>query len=628
MKAEIYIMNKSLPRLLIVLLITLSIVFFAPLGKAYAFKDGCLDHRWITIKTNQAKQCPVASGWLASSLFDRYTNLENPLLDDYCVYEKLLLGGTPGTSGVPVELQKLINNGEIKSNLEQDCLVVGPLAAADVVAIQEAQLISQIDKASLPAISQELHHVRLSIIDTLPTAPDATKNINTNSSHGASLVAIAHKLVCGAKGDLCYADIASQLAMPYIAIQNEKDYRVYQDTFRGGYFGSISNLATAIRKEVVSWRNNSPGSRLVINLSLGWNPHSWGGASDIPEEYAASVSSVYHAIEDAVCRGALVIAAAGNQGKNDANDQQPMLPAKWEELPAPSNERCLALTGELPVEKLKRKDPSSLVYAISGVDSHGQPLKNTRKHAKARIGAYADHVAVDSHITNKEDTMTGSSVSAVVVSSIASMVWSHRPDLNAAEVMELIYRAGDKLDYTADFLLINSTLDKQARRASMCSALTEACQGGYCSLPGICSWSKKYPNYLASSLFTAPINQHYQLGELEVCRTDAPNCYLNETESGPISPWIMPQPDPLPCPNCLHPASQSSLVIETSSSYTGELTQAELVVDNTIYRLPKFSLGDRILIEDFHADPIINEAYISVLIDGEHRITIPLLVSQ
>ena len=324
----------------------------------------------------------------------------------------------------------------------------------------------------------------------------------------------------------------------------------------------------------------------------------------------------------------VLISAAGNQGKNDLTDQYPMLPAKWEELPAPSDERCIEITGERPQRKQKLKSPASLVYAISGVDSLGQPLKNTRKYAKTRIGAFADHVAVDSLITNKEDTVTGSSVATIVVSSIASMIWANRPDLNAYEVMDLIYLSGDKLNYSADFLLLNSGLDKQARRASMCKALAEACQGGFCALPGNCNWPQNHPNFLTSSIFTDPITQHYQLGELQACRAGDPECVLSETESGPISPWILPQPDPIPCPNCLYPMSDSSLVIETSASYLGIITQADLIIDNTIYRIPNFNLGDRIMIEDFAPDPLINEAYLSVLIDGEHRMTIPLLVSQ
>lgn len=610
------------------LLLSLFVLAFSTLSQAFVFIDGCLDHRWIAIKTAQAKECPTATGWLESSLFARPGQLENTLLDDYCVYEKLLFGGSGGTPGVPYELQKLVDDGELNANLEKDCLVVGPLASADVVSIQQKHLFLQTGKNTLPVINQDLSPVRLAIIDSLPTASDATLNLSTNSPHGASIAAIAHKLVCEEKTGVCYAKISSQLAMSYIANKTKEHFNVYRDTFNGGYFGSISELATAIRNEVASWKKEEPDSHLVINLSLGWNPNSWGGAGHVPEKYAASVSSVYHAIEDAVCRGALVVSAAGNQGKNDVGDQYPMLPAKWEELPAPDSRRCKDITGEYAFEENKTKLSGSLVYAVSGIDSLGQPLKNTREYAKTRIAAYADHASVDSAITTKEDTLTGSSVSTIVVSSIASMVWAHRPDLNAIEVMDLIYRSGNKLNYFADFFLLNTTTDKQARRASMCLALTEACQNGYCNLPANCHWQQTHPNFLSSSLFTAPFNQSYQLAELTACRMGSSDCVLSETDSGPISPWILPQPDPLPCPNCLNPVSQSALVVETSASYTGEISEAQLVVDNVIYELPNFSLGDRILIEDFHADPVINKAYISVLIDGSHRMTIPLLVSQ
>ncbi|WP_185964547.1 S8/S53 family peptidase [Aliikangiella marina] len=551
----------------------------------------------------------------------------NSNLENYCVYEKLLFGVSPNTDIVPQELQQLIDDDKLESNIAKDCLVVGPMAAPDVASVQENELIIQSGKKFLPAISSDIYPVRIALLDTLPSANDATQNLSTHSPHGATIAAIIHKLTCEDKNERCYASLSSQLAMPYISVEHEGEFHVYQDVYNGGYFGSISDLAQAIRNEIISWQEQSSRSRLILNLSLGWDPESWGGINNQPKDYKADVASVYDAIEDAVCRGALVIAAAGNQGNDSTHDQQPLLPARWEEIAAPSDKRCIELTGEYPSDKHRAENNGSLVYSVSGIDSLGQPLKNTRPLAKSRLATFADHVTVNSAITDKEESMTGSSIATAILSSSAALVWANRPDFSAAKVMDIIYQSADKLEYTADFYNVAVT-DKQARRVSMCNALKEACSGGYCNMPAACEWPRTHANYSATSLFTDPINKHFMLSDIPSCTINGRSCKISQVKSGVISPWILPQPDPIPCPNCLYIKSQAELVFETSPTYSGTITQAELVVDNTVYTLPNFNLGDRLKIENFNLDPATHHAYISVLIDGEFRTTIPLLISQ
>src|SRR5262249_28042934 len=101
-----------------------------------------------------------------------------------------------------------------------------------------------------------------------------------------------------------------------------------------GYVGTQTDVARAIKRAVDEWKKHSE-SRLVINLSLGWE---CSVAS--PDTQAA-----YAAIKHAVCTGALVVAAAGNQ-TSDANVTGPMCPGAWERLPAPTD--CDAFEGKGP----------------------------------------------------------------------------------------------------------------------------------------------------------------------------------------------------------------------------------------------------------------------------------------
>ena len=321
---------------------------------AVAVGDGCFDNQWITVKTDKSKRCPKATGWIEQQLFDIDDITSNRTLENYCVYKKLISVTPPPQPKVPPEIQYLIDKGYLEKNPQRDCVVVGSLAAPstapDVLGVLEKQLLIQSGKFELPPISLENAPVRMALLDTLPTDEHFPQANLTRSAHGASLAEIAQTLLCDPKTRGCYANLTSQLALSYIAEEQDGEYFTYRDDYKGGFFGSLTDLSLAIQKELQSWQEKSPDSRLVINLSLGWNGHSWGGHETNPAQYPAAVKSVYDSIVNAVCRGALVIAAAGNKSKNEINDYQAMLPARWEELPKPSSQMCYELTGT-PIEK-------------------------------------------------------------------------------------------------------------------------------------------------------------------------------------------------------------------------------------------------------------------------------------
>ena len=76
--------------------------------------------------------------------------------------------------------------------------------------------------------------------------------------------------------------------------------------------------AAGIVEAVERWRTadygSNPTPHLVLNLSAGWEPSYFGGdGPDMP----VRVRAVKTALEYASCHGALIVAAAGNDGANN-----------------------------------------------------------------------------------------------------------------------------------------------------------------------------------------------------------------------------------------------------------------------------------------------------------------------
>lgn len=612
---------------------------------AKSFEEGCFQTRWIGQKIENKDVCPQANSWLTEPLFNVLGNSLSRPLESYCVYTRVLTSqGTP-TNTIPVELQALITKGQLKDNLERDCLLTGALSSPidtsplpsptaslsvlpDVASRLEKQLLRQTGKVYLPPIYKGLSSVRLAILDTLPTAENSLLTLSTRSPHGVSLAEIAQLLICDKANEYCYAHLTSQLALAYVSEIRNGGYSPYRDDYQGGFVGTITDLAKAIRREVIRWQEVEPESHLVINLSIGWNGIVWGGANNQVETFSAPVNSVFDAITDAVCHGALIISASGNIGKNSEQDYQAMLPAKWEQMPQPSAEKCRKLTGIASTKKSQDIE-GSLVYGVSAIDSLGKPLSNSRIEAYSKVVAFGDHGTVKLPETTNTEVLTGSSISTIVVSSIASMVWSQRPELSGADVMQLIYSAGEELDFQADFHLKDESSVYLSHRASMCSALKAACDTGSCVQPIACDWPQERISLQGTSIFTDPATDIYDLNSLTGCIEEVDgDCSFKEHESDAISAWTTPQPDSDVCPNCTANLVDQTLIIQTSASYSGEVSDVVLLINDKYYSLPNFNLGDKIVITAMPPDVSAGNTQLSYLVNGHHRKIIPLLISE
>jgi hypothetical protein len=531
--------------------------------------------RWIGIKRDLGAGCPAAAGWKVDPLFDldalpaqarrRAVSLG---LDAYCLYQSDRRG-----RDLPVATIRGLQR------IEPDPMALVIAAPDDLHRLTapsfETDFAVRVGRAVLPPVAGA-PRVRLVLLDTQPTgegvpAPPAS---DYRSPHGYALANIAGRLTSnGQLFENRSAEIATRLAMPYVHYDAMNPQAATPDLVHGGFVGSIGGLAQAVFDELAAWETRQAqdcyaadpacrrGQHLVLNLSLGWETKFTGGELYVKEMQAA-VQSVRKVLELAACRGVLIVAAAGNrQGGPDAATG-PVLPAGWASQAAASGSE---LAGK------------PFLYAVGGVQAQSFPLASSRLGGVPSLSAYGDHAVVRDRDQKPTATLTGTSVSAVVVSAAAAVVWQNRPELTADQVMAVLYNSGDSLkDPTgvikqADFYPAPSSTTgtsstgapPAARRIWLCRALASVCPG--CS-PSPCLPAE--PDHLAERLSAfqpaAAIDAAVMSAKLSVlpaaCRapalyyrpSDWPTfpCPFEQLPSMTSDPETMPQPGADPCPAC------------------------------------------------------------------------------
>ena len=332
------------------------------------------------------------------------------------------------------------------------------------------------------SIRRDPRKVRLAVVDAAPTAdtrysaadpsvpiqgPDYLRGI---TPHGEAMTNMARRLVCDNDG--CLVHLTSRQALRYTAF-DPTDLSKSKVDGNGGNVGTIGDLAVAIAEELVAWKRDQPRARLVINLSLGWDGESFSGADLSPQRRAGwspAVKAVHEVLEAASCMGALVVAAAGNR-PDLMGKQPPLLPAAWEQEPAPNATRCQALVSpghRAPASILSVRRP--LVVAAGGVDRFGNPLSNALDHGMPRLAAFADHAVVQRSTVvpttpsapvgdgapaaaGRTIPVTGSSAAAMVISSTAAALWSQNSTRTGHQVIDALYASGENIKYSTDFCL-------------------------------------------------------------------------------------------------------------------------------------------------------------------------------
>lgn len=259
------------------------------------------------------------------------------------------------------------------------------------------------------------------------------------------------------------ASIHNHLALPLLNAESP------EEDPRGGYFGTVGHFVAAVRAALDAAEGAS--ERQVINLSLGWErtPGSAGAAATGRLAEEAALAVLHHA----ACRGALVVAAAGN-----GFGEGPLYPAAFQgEKPLTLAEcRARGFEPRAPTGPLSRP----LLYAVGALDSLGRPLAVSRRHSiSGRVAHGLGFLAADPAADEGfRSIMSGTSLAAAVVSGAAAALWRYQPtpSVSGYDVMKKLEATGEPTAIPAAACM---TAPCRFPRILLCRALLEL-GGGPC----------------------------------------------------------------------------------------------------------------------------------------------------
>jgi hypothetical protein len=563
--------------------------------------------------------CPAAPGWTGTDLFGGATI--PPGLENFCAYES--------PTGDPAVLEGLVTQGCLV-RLDADVMAVTPLATPPFEKLVWQPLHDNFMRqaGALPSAAAPTQPlVRLTIVDTQPTQ---VLDAPGNALHGFSLAKVAEDLICTRVGTRCGVDIRTRLALAYVKFCSGCT------SVDGGYFGTIGDLARAIRLEVADWEVANSGNqetRLVLNLSVGWDPRFGrigpSGATTVP------VLAVQSALQDAVCRGAVAVAAAGNRISGPENTPGPLLPGGWEDRAAPGFQTCVARV------EPGRVDPDDfppgpayrpLLYGAGAVSFDNSRVVS-RTHGEPPRVAFGDHAVGEATIafeSGPTEIQTGTSVAALVAAAAAAASWHYAETKPGYQLMLENYQSGVGLGRTPGYCYPPgpAACAMQVRRVDVCDAVAAICAndpGPLCPPPG--SFSCSVPPTQPPSLPFDDIDALFEDGSSPVVDVSTLTQTTGDDACGrnyvlhadprdvvanacphlqyygiQATPWTDGQPSSQPCPTCtggFH--SPGRLYFEIAEEFRGKVTDVTVLCgSNAGYQLPATTMplapGERFLV--------------------------------
>lgn len=525
----------------------------------------CPGTRWVAILRQASKSCPEVDGFRGCALSDdacraqygmrsaaasrgdgkrpdptvekaREEALRASGLDRVCLYDAK---GGRARSGFPSSRSKFLRS-------DKDCqgaAALGSELEARMWKPLEQQFLDQTGRADSTPTSKG-RPVRLALVDSQPTG-EGVPTVRGCSPHGYTLAHMAQKLVCATPGlssEGCAATVATRLALN---VSNE-DRGLPNPTpgCKGGTVGWIGDLAPAIFDEIDAWIAQKDAGRLVLNLSVGWEPQLFGGLRETSvDAMPAQVQAVYRSLVYAARMKALVVAAAGNSTPGPTANDGPILPAAWE--------------GWVPGKGyVSKPNQAPLIYAVGGVRWNGYPLPNSRSLATPPRVAFGDHAIVEDLASKDRPTavLTGTSVSSLVVAASAAVLWADRPDVDPAKLMQTLEKEfGEPLSRTAHF---GSLAGSKTRR--ICLGKGGGC-GSQKLAPPVKLGLEAFAAPALDGSILVPASPPAPCSPVKTLRRPggpqpASFCPCDQFKSARLQPWVDTQPGSDPCPFCtIHP---------------------------------------------------------------------------
>ncbi len=533
---------------------------------------------------------PSGGSWTIEKLF---TGPAPGILGRFCRYSwnPTIPGNTPDVSVLP-----LFGHPTWSDWLDPDCLVVAPAAptaaeaaAAPVLETAFKQAIEALVQLPQTIPSHGPSKTKVLVVDTAPTTPPPLLGVG-QSGHGRAVSLLIQSLVCPlAGGSKCTTEIHNDLALKRFFQGQE----IIKDDASGGFFATQGDLAQSIFRGSRAILNASAANRLIVNLSVAWDPQY--GGSGAPSNFKTPVLAVYEALRYIRCRDALVFAAAGNDPGGPAAINGPAYPAAWQHHLRPTSSECFADFGL----NTPAFGPNRLIQAVSAVGFDDKAALNQRPGAGARLVAPGvSAVTYDHYLSPAQPTKiyTGSSISTAVTSAAAAALWYYRPTLDADQVVQELSRSAINLRRPADFPSGGSYLSNQVKRVSLCHTVRRACaRSRVCT--SIPSCPAKVPGRQivvgslgltasSTSVSQAPFSYSYALpgscGSTSL-RTDTSTlgspCPHRQFYGAGVTPWVDPQPSDPVCSTCY--CKNDSAHLYLTSKLPGALSSPVLWTKDT-----------------------------------------------
>lgn len=507
-----------------------------------AMTTTCGAARWIGI----IPSCAAIPNWAASQLFPGAT----PPLDAYCVYE--WTGMTPPTAADTTLLATTSGAFE----LAEDCPVVVPQASYDTLLADSLRtsLQARVGTASALGVNPKgKTPVRVIVVDTAPDSGESTDVHIGHDRHGDTLAGVIRDIGTGPQG--ASVEVVSSLGLPWL------DEETWSE--QGGHVGRLSDLARGVYNgmEIAAAHGRD---HVIVNLSVGWeNLPGLAECNDTGPSTAPS-HAVYDVLQRARCSGAIVLAAAGNDAGGPSPPTGMTCPARWESL---------------SIQACDENDRGPMLHAVGGVDYADRPIAVTRPLGRPRLAATSLGGVGWASTSPIPSPLNGTSVATAVASGVAAVVWSQRPSMSGAAVMDALHDSGVHAG-TADACAGGSACD--ARRISLCAALGNVGVSVNCNTPpaGAVSTPPLSTQVLgaAQQAFPSPSGSAVAA---PVGAADLPR-YLADGAS--LSGGVFPQPVVPICPSCVYVITppwsifyaslsvnvrEPTLVMETSNSTLG-----------------------------------------------------------
>lgn len=470
---------------------------------------------------------PAEGQWIGRDLFEPSTPPRNA---EVCAYNwQPSNSERPSAAATRALLALAQGAGAPLRKLDETCAIVVPLAdsvTTKLLPAARAAFRAQVDaQNSLPRGVDQPAPIHVAVVDTLPDDGLLANAFLPEHVHGRTVGLVIQDLACPS-GPPCPVRLSSHLAFgrPGAHSQNREG---------AAMLGTQDDLANSIQNALHSWlkmSNLTREKRLVINLSLGWS-----GTMDVNTASTAMDAasfSVWSSIAEASCHGALVVSAAGNATNGGVPGTGPMFPAAWEKRSALTDAECQSQFGFAPPAG-SRTGSGPLLISAGGLDGFDRPVSNVRPGARPRIGASAQHVAVEDQSVTPPffSVMTGSSMSAAVTSAAAAIAWSYRPEETSAQIAALIYDGSVQLgEDRATYCQGGSSGCGDVHRISICKLLQQTCPSG------------RFNNRCPSTV-SCTIGRAYRSAPIDVTDADVGALETAITTVAPTpGPWVQNTP--------------------------------------------------------------------------------------